>query len=449
MKHYLDWSAYQNSGMGDAYADIPKSGGDFAKAVAVCINSHRCEEKGKGVMCPSFRVTNNPHLSTGGRVRLLKQALNGELGEIPFRDPVLAEAMDLCVACKGCKRECENEVDMAQIKMEYLAQRNTLNPPSLRMRIFAHLPRWLHRHPWLQSLIAIRNRSAALAGITQRLLGIRADRLLPERADGRFTSAAYHPPGLEGANEVVVFIDTFTHNYEPQIGHSAIAVLQAAGYGVHIAQPAPTTPEPDRPLCCGRTFHAHGLIDAARKEAIRSLEVLLPHATAGRPIIGLEPACLLALRDDYRSLGLGESAEIVSKQAVLFEEFIAREKTAKRWRLQFKPPKGSQTPFLVHGHCHQKAVGAMKSMRKVLKSIPDLDFTFVETSCCGGAGGFYLEAEHAGHADAMAEQALLPSLRESPEACVIANGFSCRRQISDGSEHRPIHLAVLLAKRLI
>lgn len=447
MKTYLDWSAYHESGMGDAYADIPKSGGDFAKAVAVCINSRRCEEKGKGVMCPSFRITDNAALSTGGRVRLLKQALNGELGKMPFNDPQLSEAMDLCVACKGCKRECENEVDMAQIKLEYLAQRHATIPPTWRTRLFAHLPRWLHRLPWLHNLIALRNRQPLLARLAQQLLGIRADRPLPEAAEFPFTAT---PPLATDDNqsEVVLFIDTFTHHYDPQIGHSAIKVLAAAGYRVHVAQTTDAIEEAERPLCCGRTFLAHGLVEEARQEARRSLAALLPHAEAGRPIIGLEPACLLALRDDYLTLGLGEAAERVASQAMLFEEFIAREKSARRWKLEFNTATASDSPLLIHGHCHQKAVGAMKSVRKVLKLIPGQEFSFIDASCCGGAGSFYLEAEHAAHADAMAEQELLPTLRASPKARVVANGFACRRQISDGSGHRPMHLAVLLAERL-
>lgn len=447
MKTYLDWSAYRDSGMGDAYADIPKTGGDFAKAVAVCINSRRCEEKGKGVMCPSYRVSDNPALSTGGRVRLLKQALNGELGAMPFADPALAEAMDLCVSCKGCKRECENEVDMAQIKIEYLAQRHAITPPSWRTRLFAHLPRWLHRLPWLQNLIALRNRSPLLARIGQRLLGIRADRPLPEAATLPFAHTEQQGTP-DSKDEVVLFIDTFTHHFDPQIGHSALEVLQAAGYRVHVAQATPSFEEAERPLCCGRTFLAQGLIDEARQEAQRSLTALLPHAEAGRPIIGLEPACLLALRDDYRVLGLGEAAERVAGQAILFEEFIAREQQAKRWQLEFKPSPADTGPLLIHGHCHQKAVGAMKSVRKVLKLIPGLEFSFIESSCCGGAGSFYLEAEHAAHADAMAEQDLLPTLRAAPEAQVVANGFACRRQITDGSGHQPVHLAVLLEECL-
>jgi Fe-S oxidoreductase len=140
MKTFLDWSAYEDAGMGDAYADIPKSGGNFAKAVAVCINSRRCESLDKGLMCPSYRLDGDPDLSTGARVRLLKAALNGEMGPQGLLDPRLVEAMDLCVSCKGCKRECENNVDMAMIKIEYLAQRLLLTGASLRTRLLSGLP---------------------------------------------------------------------------------------------------------------------------------------------------------------------------------------------------------------------------------------------------------------------------------------------------------------------
>ncbi len=152
MKNFLDWSAYRDAGMGDAYADIPKEGGNYAKAIAACINSRQCEAEGKQVMCPSYRLTHNPHFSTGGRVRLLKAALNSELAEQALLDPELAEAMDLCVSCKGCKRECEANVDMPLIKSEYLAHKASREGLSPRSRLFAHTPRWLHYAPWLKTL---------------------------------------------------------------------------------------------------------------------------------------------------------------------------------------------------------------------------------------------------------------------------------------------------------
>lgn len=455
MKTYLDWSAYADAGMGDAYADIPRTGGDFAKAVSVCINSRQCETLGKGVMCPSYRISADPNLAPGGRVRLLKAALNGEPATAAFDDPALFQAMDLCVACKGCKRECENAVDMALIKVEYLAQLNAESGLSLRARLLAGLPVWLHRQPWLGRLIAWRNRRSWLARAGERLLGIAARRRLPEPAAAPFIQPSRKGQALpqtesgpESAGEVVLFVDTFSRYFEPDIADAAVTVLESTGYRVSLAQPASEPAATQRPLCCGRTFLSHGMVGQARAEAGRVLAALLPHAQAGRPIVVLEPSCLTALRDDYHALGLGEATAVVARQTLLLEEFLAREHAAQRLALQLKAHSTASKRVLVHGHCHQKAVGAMKSMRKVLKLVPDLAFEFVETSCCGMAGGFGVEAEHADQAMAMAEQSLLPTLRAAPDAAVLANGFACRMQIRQGSGHRPRHLAVWLRDAL-
>jgi Fe-S oxidoreductase len=444
MKTYLDWSAYKDSGMGDAYADIPKTGGDFAKAVAVCIKSGMCETKPKGVMCPSFRASDDAALSTGGRVRLLKMALNGELGELPFADQALARTMDMCMACKGCKRECENAVDMAMIKIEYLAQRNAIQGTSLRTKLFGNIADWYHRYPLLKRIPALHNRFSWLARLNEKLFGITRERSLPVPASRAFHYDDYHSTvESKPDNEVVLLVDTFTKNFNPENAHAALQLLEAAGYRIFIAQP---NSDSRQALCCGRTQLAHGLIDEARQHAQQMLEVLLPHVEAGRAVIGLEPACLLAVRDDYKFMGLGESAKRVAASAILLEEFIAKEMQANRFQLQFNP---SEQQVLVHGHCHQKAVGAMKSMRKVLKLIPKLKFELVESSCCGMAGSFGIEKEHTKMAMQMAEQSLLPTLRENPNATVIANGFSCQHQIREGCDHRPIHIAVLLRDTMI
>ena len=429
--------------MGDAYADIPQTGGDFAKAVSVCINSQQCETKEQGVMCPSFRVTGKAELSTGGRVRLLKAALNGGLGSSPFIDPNLGEAMDLCVACKGCKRECENEVDMAMIKIEYLAQRLQETRPGLRTRILANLSANIQYYGCFRYLPKIRNRFAPLAKLGEWFLGLSARRKLPELAKTSFEASYVELPVNKVIGEVVLLIDTFTNNFCPENAHAATRFLQHAGYKVHIAEADPETEDTSKPLCCGRTQLANGLVAEARESAWHMVKALLPHVEAGRPIIGLEPACLLAIRDDYRYLGLGEPANKVAKQAILFEEFIAREKQAKRLSIEFNPVD-TGTPLLVHGHCHQKAVGAMKSMRKVLKMIPGLDFKLIESSCCGMAGSFGIEKEHADISMQMAEDKLLPAVRAEPSARVVANGFSCRHQIKEGTDRQSVHLAVLL-----
>lgn len=446
MKTFLDWSAYRDAGMGDAYADIPKRGGDFAKAVAVCINSRQCETLNKGVMCPSYRIDADVSLSTGTRVRLLKAVLNGELGNQGFLAADLVCAMDLCVSCKGCKRECEANVDMAQIKIEYLAQLNAITGVSLRARLFASLPRWLHTAPWLKDVLALRNHQPWLAHWGERLLGISAKRPLPVPVSEAFNQRQ-PAAGEVGDMPVVLFVDTFSHYFEPEIAQAALEVLSAAGYAVTIARA--TQHDAQRPLCCGRTYLSQGMIEQAREEARRVLTSLLPYARQGIPIIGLEPACLLTLRDEYKALGLGDEVLKLAEQAMLFEEFLAREQSAGRLKLplQALPATGGKT--LIHGHCHQKAVGAMKSMRKVLKLIPAFEFEMIEAACCGMAGSFGHEAEHLDISLAMAEQSLLPTLRQSPSARIVANGYSCRQQIKDGAQRRSVHLAELLRDALI
>lgn len=430
--------------MGDAYADIPKNGGDFAKAVAVCIGSRACEQSGRGVMCPSYRISGNTALSTGGRVKLLKAALNDEWGDTALDVPGLVEAMDLCVSCKGCKRECENEVDMALIKVEYLAQRFRVSGVPPRNRLFAMLPQWLGRMPFFAGLIRLRNQSPWLARCGERMLGISAGVKLPEPASQAFRSSAFSTgPGCDDARpELVLFVDTFNRHFNPAAAEAAVTVLGAAGYRVHLPDQQVGKKRSGTPLCCGRTYLANGMIEKARSEAKRLLDVLLPHVQAGRWVIGLEPSCILSLRDEYLKLGLGDGARQLAGRVLLFEEFIARELAAKRWNLAFSAL--TENKILVHGHCHQKAVGATKAMRKVLKLIPELNFEMIESSCCGMAGQFGLEAEHAEFSRQMAEQGLFPALRAQPEAAVITNGFSCHQQICNGGFARPRHLAQLL-----
>lgn len=446
MQHHLDWSSYETAGQGDAYAGIPASGGDFARAVAVCIGDRLCQRTPKGVMCPSFRATDDPAHSPGGRVRVLKAALNGELGDRPFAAPELAAAMDLCVGCKGCKRECANQVDMAAIKIETQAQRNAVLGVPRRDRLFASLPRWLRRHGLVRGLVRLRNGSPLLARLGERWLGIAARRRLPLPAAAPFSAPA--AAAGEGSEcDVILFVDTFARHFAPEIAEAALAVLRAAGYRPRVLGPAAEDGEPGRALCCGRTYLSLGQVEAARREARRMQAALAPALASGTPIIGLEPSCILSLRDDHLKLSLGETAEALAKQVYLFEEFIARESDRKRLNLRLKALERPKT--LVHGHCHQKAVGAMKALRKTLRLIPDFEFEFVEASCCGMAGHFGLEAEHAEVSLAMAERDLLPALRAAPEGTpILANGFSCRQQIEEGCGRVAVHAAVLLREAL-
>jgi Fe-S oxidoreductase len=435
----LDWSAYDSYGAGDAYAQIPAEGGGFGKAAAVCIGNRQCQRDEKGVMCPSFRVTRDVQHSTRHRAATLRAALDGEYGPKPFIGPEIEAAMALCVGCKGCKRECPNGVDMAMLRNEALAQRWAgLGRIPLRERLTAHLPQFAHHFKLFNWFCTLRAKSPLIAKLMQRWLGIAAKRSLPKAAPRNFLSSAPTALPAENAREVVLLVDTFSNHFDPDIAQAALEVLQAGGYTVHLARPA----SGERPLCCGRTFLSNGMIDEARAEAVRMVDALWPFVERGLPVIGLEPSCLLMLRDEFYALGLGERVATVAKAALLLEEFLAREHDAKRLDLPLKPLAGQA---LVHGHCHQKAFGAMKSMRKVLGLVPELQVEFIEASCCGMAGAFGMEAEHYEASMQMAELALLPQIRAAgTDTVLIANGTSCRHQIRDGVARQSLHLAQVL-----
>lgn len=444
MKTHLDWSAYDTYGIGDAFSGVPIRGGSYAKAVAVCMHNRECQREGKGVMCPSFRITGDAAHSTEARVAAFKAALNGELGEQPFAGDALKAALDLCVLCKGCKKECPSAVDMTLIKTEFQAQRNDSLGVSRRARLLGGLPAWVGRWGRLvRRLVLWRNGSALLRRAAEWGFGLAARRPIPPPAKAPFSPPAPDAEGPRG--RVVLFVDTFAGHFQPEIAEAGLAVLRAAGYGVTVARPAPGDAEPDRSLCCGRTYLSTGQVEKARAEARRVLAALAPALVAGTPIIGLEPSCLLSMRDEFYSLGLGAEVARLGKQIFLLEEFLARESH----RGLTLPLKSLPRRALVHGHCHQKAFGTMKSMRKVLSWIPDFQFELIESSCCGMAGAFGLEAEHYDASQAMAELSLLPAIRAAaPDRPIIANGFSCRHQIEDGTGRRPVHIAVLLRDAL-
>lgn len=453
MKKVLDWSGYQDQGMGDAYADIPKHGEDYAKAISVCIRSGVCQKAdNRGVMCPSFRVTGDINLSPGGRVQLFKQLLN-QGNDAFLNDSALAESMENCVSCKGCKRECENNLDMSAIKAEYLAQKRRVGQRSLRSWLFAEFPYLLYRFPSLARLIRWRNKSSVLTKLGGYLFGINPDIILPEPANSPYADSEQQKKlnadlsnSAESPFTIVLLIDSFTALFHPHTVTDALEVLTACGYSVITLHPG--SHQSKTLLDSGRSLFSQGYIARAGEQALSLLEALKKHHSVNRRIVGLEPSALLMLRDEYLMMNLGDEAASVAKNAFLFEEFIARESMSGRFKSDFKSAT-SLPEILVHGHCHQKAVGAMKSMRKVLKLVPGLSFRFIESSCCGMAGSFGLESEHAGSSVEMAEQGLLPGLDAAPDAVVVCNGFSCSHQIYALRERTPVHLASLLARQLI
>jgi len=242
---------------------------------------------------------------------------------------------------------------------------------------------------------------------------------------------------------VVLLADTFTTYFEPENARAAARVLGAAGYRVAAAKPG----DGARPLCCGRSFLSAGLVEEARCEARRTLEALLPAAERGVPIIGLEPACLLTLRDELPDLLPGAASRALAARALLLEEFLAAEAEAGRQALRLKPIAAKRA--LLHGHCHQKAFGLMAGVERVLGWIPELEVELVESSCCGMAGSFGYEAEHYRLSQEMAELSLLPAVRASaPGDLVVADGTSCRQQIRDGAGRQALHVARVLEAAL-
>lgn len=441
MKTELDWSAYNHYGAGDAYAQLPSQGGGFGKAAAVCIGNLQCQRDVPGVMCPSYRATLEPEHSTQHRAKVLKAALNGELGDAPFIGPELAEAMDLCVGCKGCKRECPNGTDMALLRVETLAQRwKTYGFVPLRTLLLAntpHLLAWMRR---LRYLLALRDKLPGLARILQPLTGIATARSMPKVAPQTFFKQQIQTVfGPAEGRAVALLVDTYANELEPNVAQAAVDVLVAAGYRVHLILP----PAGEKPLCCGRTWLSSGMIADARREAQRMVDAVWPFVEKDIPILGLEPSCLLMLRDEYYALNLGDRVAKIAKAALLLEEFLAKEHDGKRLTLSFSAAADSKV--VVHGHCHQKAFGAMKAMRKVLGLVENLEVEFIESSCCGMAGGFGYEAEHYDMSMRMAELSLLPKIREQKASTyVVANGLSCRHQIRDGAQRNSVHLAYLL-----
>jgi len=429
LKTALDWSAY------------PGAGGGFQGAVEMCNNNGACRKLEGGVMCPSYRATRNEKDVTRGRANTLRLAISGQLGPDALSSDEMMDTMKLCVSCKACRHECPVGVDMARMKIEVLAARNAKHGLSLRDRLVGFLPRYAPLLARLAPLANWRNRSPLLRALLERVAGISAQRALPEWRRDVFAPAS-DVFGPRGGNEVVLFADTFNRAFERENLDAALRVLVAGGYRVHIPRPA----DSGRPLCCGRTFLSAGLVDHARAELDRLVAAFAPFAARGVPIVGLEPSCLLTLRDELLSLRSDETAKAISAHALMFEEFLVREAAAGRLQLSLGPI-GSKA--LVHGHCHQKSFGAFKPVEQALRLIPELNVETIDSSCCGMAGAFGYGADTYQTSMEMAELSLLPAVRRAgTEALVIADGTSCRHQIKDGTDRTALHVARALAMSL-
>ncbi len=451
----LDWSAWNVQA--DPVTEVttaPGTGGDvtggFAKAIEMCNNNGHCRKFDAGTMCPSYRVTRDEQHLTRGRANTLRFAVSGQLGPDAFTSEAMYETMDLCVGCKGCKRDCPTGVDMAKMKIEFLDHYKRKHGHTLKDKLVAYLPDFAHGASRFSWLLNLRNRIPAAAWLGEKLLGFSAKRSLPTWRSDTFwrthdaTMFVSRDDAVAAAQKgrrvAVLFVDTFNGTFESENALAAARVLHAAGYMLHTVEKA------GGHHCCGRTFLASGMVEEAKAKAGALIDALAPLAEAGIAIVGLEPSCLLTLRDETLVMGLGAKAVTVSEQALMFEEFVAREAKTGRFKLSLKPAGKS---ILLHGHCHQKAFGAVAPILDVLKLIPGAAPELIESSCCGMAGSFGYEASHYEVSMQMAEASLLPAVRKNPDAIIVADGTSCRHQIADGSQRQAVHVARLLDMLLV
>jgi Fe-S oxidoreductase len=422
----LDWS------------DFPGTGGGFQGAIEMCNNNGACRTRHGGVMCPSYRVTGDERDVTRGRANTLRLAITGQLGPDALTSREMAETLELCVSCKACRRECPTGVDMARMKIEVQAARVARHGLAPRERLIGYLPRYAPFAARWPALANLRNDVPRLRRGSERYAGLSAQRSLPRwRAD--FWREPSGRNGPRGERAVAFFADTFNRYFEPENIEAALAVLAAAGYGIHL----PKATDGSRPLCCGRTFLAVGLVDEARREAERSIAALAPLVARGISVIGLEPSCILGFRDEIPALVKSAEARLLAENALLFEEFLAREHKGGRLRLALAPlPRRA----LLHGHCHQKSFDTMGSVEAALALVPELAVETIETSCCGMAGAFGYGKDTVAISSKMAELSLLPAVRKaSADTLVLADGTSCRQQIRDGSGRDALHVARILA----
>jgi len=446
LKTQLDWSQWDVTRDPLTGEETPAGSGDdrtggLAKAVEMCNNNGHCRKFDAGTMCPSYRITKDEQHVTRGRANTLRLAISGQLGEEGLASQDVKHVLDLCVSCKGCKRDCPTGVDMAKIKIEARAAWTAKNGLRLRDRLVGFMPRYAPYASRVPSLFGSVERLPRVASWVKSRLGLAPERAFPKFV-ASFLSTAERPlpPSVDG-KEVLLFVDTFNNYMEPENARAAKRVLEAAGYTVHL-----NLKDGERPLCCGRTFLSAGKVDEAKAEARRTLDTLRPFIERGVPVVGLEPSCLLSFRDEFLDYGYGDEARKLAQTSFLFEEFLVKEKQAGRLRLSLKPlahPKA-----LVHGHCHQKAFDVFRPVQAVLGWIPSLDVQVIESSCCGMAGSFGYEAEHYEASKAMAELSLLPAIRKARDALIVADGTSCRHQIADGTNAKAMHVARVLEAAL-
>jgi len=418
---------------------FPGDRASLARASLRCVGVGKCRRPGGGTMCPSYRVTREEQHSTRGRARLLFELLQGELLTGHWKNQTLKEALDLCLACKGCKSDCPASVDMATYKAEFLSHyyQGRLRPRSAYVMGLIYW--WARLGSQVPHMANLFTQTPFLSASVKLAAGVARRRRIPPLARRTFRQWFGSRPkrstergdrGQDGrAARVVLWPDTFNNYFRPQTAQAAVAVLEAAGFRVRV---------PARPLCCGRPLYDYGMLGLAQRQLRQVLDVLRPEIAAGVPVVGLEPSCVAVFRDELTNLFPGdERAARLSRQTFLLSEFLQEEAN------NFQLPQ-LQAKALVHGHCHHRSVMGFDAEHALLARL-GLDLEILDSGCCGMAGSFGFEAQHYDISIKVGQQVLLPAIRSaSADTLVIADGFSCREQIGQGTGREALHIAEVL-----
>jgi len=412
----------------------PEDHGSFAHAALRCVGAGKCRDTATGTMCPSYMVTLDEEHSTRGRARILFEMLRGETIKNGFKSEEVIDSLDLCLSCKGCKGDCPVQVDMATYKAEFLSKyyKGRLRPRyAYAMGLIMFHARLAQYVPRLANLVT---HTPGLKELIQKAGGLATEREMPPFATQTF-KAWYRERGMVNptAPPVVLFPDTFNNYFHPEAAKAAAEVLEHAGYRVIV---------PQQPLCCGRPLFDYGMLDTAKAFFERLVEGLRPYVREGTPIIGLEPSCVAAFRDELPNmLPHDEDARRLSRDTLTLGEFLIQEAQ------HYDPPK-LRRKALVHGHCHQKAIMGMSAEQELYSRL-GLDFEVLDSGCCGLAGSWGFEHDKYDLSMKIGERRLLPTARNAGnDTLLIADGFSCKTQVEHATERRALHTAQIIKMAL-
>lgn len=405
-------------------------GHGLQRAVERCVGMGKCRSEQGGTMCPSYRATKEERFSTRGRARLFWEMLQGEVIKDGWNSKEVKEALDTCLACKGCRSDCPTHTDMASYKAEFLSHYYETHQRPVQAfsmgRIGDWAP-WAAKLPWLANFFT---QTKGLSTVSRLIAGVSLDRHLPRLAAQNFRSLRMTSPELSKRPQVMLWVDTFSENFQPEVAVAAWKVLEHAGFQVVL---------PKKALCCGRPLYDFGLLDSARAKLSNVLDTLWPEFAAdGAPIalVGLEPGCLSVFKDEMLKLFPNDPRALeLSRHTFMFGDFLAQR--------NYMPPK-MHADVLVHTHCHQKSLFGVAGDQQLLDRL-GVNWQQLDSGCCGMAGSFGFHKDHAAMSMAIGEQVLFPAIRKQPESTyVVTNGFSCREQISQGVQRKAVHIAELL-----